>query len=325
MSYSVREEDFESIQTEWEQMLPACSTNTIFLTPWWQRVWWRRFGEGWELRILSVWEDDKVLGIAPLMARDGVMSFVGGTDLFDYHDFIVPQGKEALFFDSLCDYLIKLDWRRLDLTSLPQGSPTLRHLPSLAEKKGIAVEVVEEDMTPIASLPSTWDDYLSGLTKKNRHELRRKLRRLERADGAHQYVCDNPDSLVGCMQDFFSLHKASSPDKMGFLTPERESFFEDIALELAPRGQFKLYFLEISDTRVASCICFDYADSYLLYNSGYHPDFSSLSVGLLNKALCIKEAIEEGRRSFEFLRGSERYKYELGGKDQAIYQMRLSR
>ncbi len=116
------------------------------------------------------------------------------------------------------------------------------------------------------------------------------------------------------MDDFFPLMRASSHDKDDFLTPEREDFFKKLALELAPRGQFKLYFLEVDGVRVASCICFDYAGTYLLYNSGYDPEFSTLSVGLLNKALCLKEAIEEGRECFDFLRGNERYKYDLGGK-----------
>ena len=127
------------------------------------------------------------------------------------------------------------------------------------------------------------------------------------------------------MRDFFRLHRASSAEKHAFMTPERERFFLDIAIELASQGRFKLYFLEVDGIRAASCICFDYGDSYLLYNSGYEPSYASLSVGLINKALCIQDAIEKGKRSFEFLRGRERYKYNLGGKDRAIYKMVVRR
>ena len=48
-------------------------------------------------------------------------------------------------------------------------------------------------------------------------------------------------------------------------------------------------------------------------------------MGLLNKALSLKEAIEEGKHSFDFLRGTERYKYNLGAKDQVVYQMVVRR
>jgi len=325
MPYSVGVEDLETIRGEWEQLLPYCVTNTIFVTPGWQGIWWRHFGNGWEQRILSVRIDGEILGIAPLMVRDGVVSFLGETDLFDYHDFLIRRGGEEPFYDTLWDYLAKLDWHTLNLTSLPQESSTLKYFPAMVVKKGVSVEVVEEDAAPIARLPSTWDEYLSGLLKKQRHELRRKLRRLERADHAHQYTCADAETLEGCMQDFFRLLRASSPEKMLFLTPERERFFVDVALEFAPKGQFKLFFLEVNDVRVASCICFDYADSYLLYNSGYDPNYSALSVGLINKALCIQQAIEEGRLRFDFLRGNERYKYDLGGKNQVVYRITVRR
>ncbi len=99
----------------------------------------------------------------------------------------------------------------------------------------------------------------------------------------------------------------------------------DIGAQLASRDQLKLFFLEVDGARVAACICFDYAGSYLLYNSGYDPEFARLSVGLLNKALCIRDAIEEGRSRFEFLRGTERYKYDLGATDRALYRISAQR
>ena len=325
MSYCVREEALESIREEWEAILPSCATNTIFVTPGWQEVWWRNFGEDSQLSILTVRSTDELLGIAPLMVKDGVVSFVGDKDLFDYFDFLVPQGTEAAFYEALCDYLLKLDWHTLELSSLPQESPTLRYLPTVADIQGVSVEVTREEMTPVASLPTSWDQYLARLTKKNRHELRRKLRRLERADNARQYSVDDLDDVTAGMSDFFRLLRASSDEKDEFLTPDREQFFLDVALELAPKDRFKLYFLEVSGVRVASCICFDYGDSYLLYNSGYDPNYSDLSVGLLNKALCIRDAIEEGRHSFNFLKGTERYKYDLGGTDKAVYELVVRR
>ncbi|MCH8206038.1 MAG: GNAT family N-acetyltransferase [Chloroflexi bacterium] len=321
MPITVEVTDFEGIEDQWGELLPSCATNTIFVTPWWQRVWWDHFGDGSELQLLTVRDGDRLLGIAPMRIREGVLSFLGDTDLFDYHDFLVARGSEEAFYEALCDHLQYLNWRSMFLGSLPEGSPTLTHLPLMAERMGMSVEVSEEDTAPVAYLPTSWDGYLAGLSKRDRHELRRKLRRLDNADHAHQYICDNPETLAGCMGDFFRLLRSSSPEKAAFLTAERESFFSDVASELASRGQFKLYFLEVDEKRVASCICFDYGDSYLLYNSGYDPDYASLSVGLLNKALCIREAIEQGRQRFEFLRGAERYKYDLGGKDRVLYQL----
>lgn len=321
MGLTVQEETFESIWSDWERILPSCSTNTVFVTPWWQKIWWDNFCADNELSILSVREGEEVIGIASLMLSDGKLTFTGDKELFDYFDFLVPKNNEARFYETLFDHIMDMDWQSIDLPSLPQDSPTLDYMPRLARERGLEVKVEQEETTPVAYLPDSWDEYLAGLRKKDRHELRRKLRRLEAADSPRQYSCYSPE----CMQDFFRLLRASREDKKEFLTPEREKFFTDIAQELSSRNQFKLYFLEVNGERVAGCICFDYDESYLLYNSGYDPSYSQLSVGLLNKALSLQTAIEEGRRSFNFLKGNERYKYNLGGKDEAVYHLTARR
>lgn len=325
MAYSVQRESFDTIGDEWEDILSRTAANTIFITPWWQRLWWERYGDDAHLELLSVRRDDALLGIAPLMINGDALSFLGDTDLFDYHDFLVSDGCEADFYNALWRHIAALDWQTLALKSLRQDSHTLKRLPALAQADGCETEITQEDVSPYAVLQPTWDEYLAGLRKKDRHELRRKLRRLQNGGNANQYACSDPDTIADAMPDFFRLMRASSGDKDDFLTPDRERFFGELARELAARGQFKLFFLEVDQARVAACICFDYDDNFLLYNSGYDPEYSALSVGLLNKALCIREAIESGKRRFDFLRGDERYKYNLGGKDQTVHELTIRR
>ncbi len=325
MTETVRIDGFDETQAEWAELLSRCPSNTIFVTPTWQRVWWECFGGEPGPQIISLYDDGEALGIAPIMSRNDTISFLGDTDLFDYHDFIVPAGREAAFHAALWHQLERMEWRTVDLTSLRQDSPTLQHLPALAKARGHSVEVVEEAMSPVAALPPTWEEYVAGLPKKHRHELKRKLRKLEAAGDVRQYVLDTPEQVCERMADFFRLHRASSPDKAEFMTEQRERFFRRIGAEFSARGQFRLELMELSRTVVASCINFDYRDSYLLYNSGYDPAFSHLSVGILNKALSIKEAIGAGKHFFDFLRGTERYKYNLGAEDRAVYRLTVRR
>ena len=321
----VQVEEFESIQPEWENILPHCSTNTIFTTPWLQILWWKHFSNGNKLIILSIRNNAGIVGIAPLVSCNEEITFLGGTDLFDCHDFLVRTGMEPEFYTVLWNHLIDLNWNTLNFGSLPANSPTLTYLPDAAKSSRIHLKITEEDKSPVALLPNTWDEYIEGLSKKHRHELRRKLRRLEAQDSYIQYLCDDERAVLENMDDFFRLHRASRPDKRAFLTPKRERFFMDMAMDLVSRGQFKLSLLEIDNVRVAASICMDYNGSLLLYNSGYDPNYSSLSVGLLNKALFIKQAIKDGKKSFDFLRGDERYKYHLGGIERSVYSMKIRR
>ena len=315
----------EGIEGDWGDLLPSCLTNTVFLTPWWQTTWLKHFGDASKTRLIRVRDDNGTLvGIAPMNIADGAVTFMGDTDLFDYRDFLVSRGAEDTFYPEVFDEIDTWEWDTLDLESVPEGSPTMESAAEAANGRSWHISIEVEDKAPIKSLPTEWDDYVMGLGKKYRHELRRKIRKLGNAGDVVQYDCA-PDMLSGCLPDFFRLHRMSSPEKAEFMTDVRERFFTEIAEEAADRGSLKLSMLELDGVRVAACINFDYEDSYLLYNSGYDPVYSQLSVGFVNKAWTIKDAIESGKRTYDFLRGTERYKYDLGAEDRSIYTIRIRR
>ncbi len=326
MTPFTRLDSYQCARAHWESILPCCIANTFFMTPQWQQAWWDQFGDGTEMMLLELTEHGGVTCIAPLARRDRTISFIGGQDLFDYNDFLVSPGSEDSFYTSLMDLLDDEDWDTIDLPSLQGGSPTLSYVPDLAQRRGYSVQIEEEDVAPSVMLPGDWDSYLGLLSKKDRHELRRKLRRLE--SSGHEvryYKLSDPAEVEAGLDDFFSLMRFSKETKDSFLTPGRESFFRSAALAMARIGVFRLFFLEFDQERVAAAMCFDYGDTRHLYNSGFNPEYRYYSVGLLLKALCVKDAIEEGKARFDFLRGAEPYKYDLGGKDRTIYHMVVRR
>ena len=313
------------IEAIWEQILVDCSTDSIFITPWWQGTWWRRFGTNERISIEPIRSDGNLLGISPLMIHRRVASFIGDPNVYDYMDFPVMHGKEEEFFEQLWSNLKTMEWDVLDLRSIVENSPSLAFLPHLAEESGYIVKVEEAEKTPFIKLPKTWDIFVADLRKKDRHELRRKLRRLNERVDPIQYLVDTSQSILDNMDDFFYLMEKSGSEKENFLNDGNKEFFKDIARELSTRGQFKLYFMEIEGRKVASCICFDYGDVYFLYNSGYLPEFSFLSIGLLNKAFTIEDAITNRKVEYNFLKGNERYKYNLGAQSKIVCDLMIER
>ena len=89
---------FQSLQEEWERLLPFSETDTLFLHPQWQRVWWETLGKNSKLHLLSISAETEMLGIAPMVLNEQEFSFLGGTDLFDYHDFVIRKDREEEFF-----------------------------------------------------------------------------------------------------------------------------------------------------------------------------------------------------------------------------------
>ena len=246
---------------------------------------------------------------------------MGSQDTFDYNDFLIRLGYEEGFYQTLLESMDHQDFQNLCLFSLRDTSPTLELFPDMARKMGYTVEIEEEDVTSGIALPGTWDEYLALLNKKDRHELRRKLRRMDSQSDWKWYSLSEPTQVAERLGEFISLMRQSRADKDEFMTPERERFFSNITQRMAELGQLHLYFLDMDGSTVATSLCFDYGGSRLLYNSGYDPEYGYFSVGLLLNAMCLKDAIEQGLDYFDFLRGPEPYKAHLGGQQRSLYQM----
>ncbi|MDO8689599.1 MAG: GNAT family N-acetyltransferase, partial [Dehalococcoidia bacterium] len=309
-----------TLSQEWDGLLEHDVARNIFLTPQWQELCWRNLhDESWELFLFSVRGGNDPLGIAPLRRRGDTICFIGNAEVSDYLDFILKKGEEETFYQVLLDTLKAEDWATLDLCSLSASSPTLKHLPPMALSLGFSVTVEEETVAPAMDLPSSWDEYLASLDKKERHELRRKARRMA-ANVSPRYYSLEGQELNHGMDDFLRLHRVSKDDKAIFMNEQMEGFFRAMAARFAEEGWARLYFLEANEERVATALCFQYGNESLLYNSGFDPAYGWLSVGLLLKSYCIQDAIESGKKRFDFLRGSEHYKYELGGVDMPVYR-----
>jgi len=315
-------ESFAAASQQWHELLARRAWTTLFITPEWQRIWWEQFGdERSDLCLLTVGPSDAPLGIAPLVMQGDTLTFVGDTDLFDYHDFVeVAPG----FHEALAACLADEPWQTIDLRSVPAFSPAIEALPVAFRAIGCDVTVEDEDVVPGLDLPSTWDEYLAGLRKKDRHELRRKLRRLDAAGDVRLVEADS-SALESEFDAFCDLMAESRDEKRDFMLPERATFFRRVVEWTSDAGFLRLFFLELNGERVAATLSFDYAGRRLLYNSGYRLAHGHLAVGLMLKALCIKDAIERGMTYFDFLRGPELYKYDLGGTNVALRRILVRR
>ena len=315
---------FGQIRSQWQELLGHSSVNNLYVTPAWQELWWDSFQDGESLAGFYLTDDaGAVTAIASLSREGDDYSLVGNSDTFDYNDFVIAAGAEQAFYPTLLDNIEANGGKRLDLFSIGEDSPTLAILPDLARQRGYAVDIEPEDVAPRLILPDTWDDYLAGLSKKDRHELRRKLRRLDGQAGWRWYCVSDPDEAAQRMDTFVDLMRRSDPAKAEFLTDEREAFFRQMVATTASEGVLRLFFMEMDEMTVAASLCFDYDNVRMLYNSGHDPEYRYYSVGLLLHSLCLRDALERGYRYFDFLRGNEPYKYRLGGSDHQLYRISI--
>ncbi len=311
---------FTEAEKDWNRLHSLSREPFVFNSSLWHRVWWENFGFG-EPLIASVRSDGEVKLVASMNISDGIAHYIGGEDLTDYHDFIYAADSPSSYpyIRAAIEALFSLEGvRRINLRSLQEDSPTCDNLIRISDELRLIYRMEYEDVAPRLILPNSWEGYLAMLSKKNRHELRRKLRRLEGSGDIHLTELFDHSEISAGMDEFFALHRMSSYEKKGFMTDAREAFFRLMTASLAHREQVRLLFLELDGERVAVSLSFVVGDIKYLYNSGYNPAYGSLAVGLLNHVYNIKRSIEEGFTVFDFMRGAERYKIDLGA-----YQKRL--
>lgn len=312
-------DSLEAVEADWLKLASAGAARHVFFTPEWARAWFETAGGG-ELRLHKVRNDGRLIGLVPLLRKDGVTTLLGDKEVCDYLDVLALPGEETKVVEALLEDF-EAGGEVLDLVPLRPDSVLFQLLPALAEKRGVCCATEMIDVSFDVPLPSSWEEYLKALRGKDRHELRRKLRNLSKSGETSFY---NVPPTSENMRDFFHLFRISREDKEAFMTPGREAFFTRLAHDLGEMGWVQLSFLELDEQRVATAMCFDYGDAISLYNSGYEPEFGPLSVGLLCKAMTIRQAIEKGRKVYDFLRGAEDYKFHLGGKPFSIYRMVLT-
>ncbi len=295
----------------------------LFVLPEWLKVWWTEFNNGAKPHLISIRKKETLLGLAPLQKKNNRVSFIGNTDVCDYLDFIVAAGKETEFFEILFDYLVQENTKYLDLGLLRPDSTVLLNLLKVAQAQGCKITTQSEDIALELGLPITWDEYLGQLKGKQRHEVKRKFRRLDEAGDVRLRVATDTDDIRNQLPTFFELFNLSSEEKATFMTDQMRSFFRELTRTMANAGLLRLYVLELNASPVAMSLCFDFNNTLYLYNSGFDPRYRALSVGLLCKVLSIKDAIQRGRRKYDFLKGSEVYKYRLGGQEVPLSSCRI--
>ena len=284
----------------WSALAARRQPPSIFLTPEWIAV--ARAHEATQPITLAVGER----GIAALAREaDGTITFAGG-QLTDEQDVIAEPGRDREVAAAMARWIVAQRPPRVRLDYVPEERPTL------------------DAIAPVLDLPRSYDAYVRALGKTERHELRRKVRRLEAA-GVARFRFAPPAERGVVLDRFFALHRLSRGEKAAFMTPDVQRFFRDVADALAPLDRLRLGVLSFDGTDAAVLFGFALGNVIALYNAAYDPGLASLSVGIVSHAWAVREAIADGCTRYDLLRGGEPYKYDLGARERWLARLDAER
>lgn len=305
---------------QWDDFVSNSTTATFFQTADWLLLWVKHFGGN--IKIFTVYENDTLVGIAPFAVIEDHLELLGtspvldGELVTDFGDIITLQGKEKDVWEAiLTEFRIQNSEirKKLKLNFIREDSPSLPVLKDLGGK------TEEIDVAPYLELPPSWNEYLSHLDRHDRHELKRKIKRIEREEAFKACVEGEPSDI----DEFFRLMGVSGEQKRNFLSKQMRMFFQDVFDTFFPKNNLTLCFLKLDGKNIAAVMGFTFKGQFLLYNSGFDQTYRNLAPGFILKTYLIKYAIEKRMKRFEFLRGGERYKYDLGGKVRKLFRIQI--
>jgi CelD/BcsL family acetyltransferase involved in cellulose biosynthesis len=321
-------EEFGRFREPWNNLLLASSQNGIFLTHQWFTAWWKCFSENRSLEVF-VFKDDQEewQGIAPLMRDGDSLRFLASQEVTDYCDFVVFQNREEEVYRTLLKTIRKdyPDIEVVELMNLKSESAAVSILPSLATEEGFECSLFISEVAPFLELPTSYEDFLSGMKRKNRHELKRKLKRMSQLEGAQLEEVTDQQSLQTWIQAFIELHRKSDRSKREFWEKTgMTDFFLEIVHQFSPEKWLELSLLLDGKKPVALLLNFLYGDEIDFYNAAYDKTYAWYTPGLYLFHHRLSKAISEGKRKADFLRGREKYKYYFGAKDSKILNLVLT-
>lgn len=323
------ETQFDQMKVEWNSLLSLSASHVPFLRHEYLTSWWRNLGgEEWksgELAILIQNDDNEGLtGIAPFFLNGENILLLGSHEISDYLDLITPEENLENFTSEIMSYLSSEQaphWKRMDLYNLPDRTPSLQSIKNAAVKAGFKVSQDVLQPAPSIALPSSWEEYLDSLEGRYRSEIHRKDRNAETYFlPVDWYIVTDHNQIENEMDAFLDL-MADNPEKAQFLTDPMRKQLKETALAADREDWLQLAFLTVGGVKAAGYLNFDFQNVIWVYNSGINSTFENISPGWVLLSRLIEWAINQGRSTFDFMRGDETYKYQFGGVDQQVVRM----
>lgn len=333
------EEGFESLKQDWDKLVNRPEVDThVFQTFDWQKLWWKYFGADNKLQILTVWKNDDLVGIAPFFIDTisffGLydykkLKFIGSSipntdavggftsySISDYLDIIVHPDFSKPFVDVFLNYLDKnrslVDQIKLNELS-ENGTFINLVLPELWQR-GWKFKSKAKEVCPQIQLPDTIEEYLDGLHRKSRYNLRYSKRAVIEKGLFKVYQVKNKDELDSAFEKFVSIHQKRW-NKRGypgiFVNNEYQNFLKDIGEAFDEKDLLRMSTaIDNNGQCIAVNFAFKFKNRIYDYQKAFddESDLAKYSPGRALTYFLIEDAISGKCKCVDLLRGGEKYK-----------------
>ncbi|MDQ3932184.1 MAG: GNAT family N-acetyltransferase [Actinomycetota bacterium] len=324
------EESFPTgrLADRWEALVASDPSASLFHGARFLRLWCRHLCH-WDLRLRFLHDSGELIGVVPEVREvtsDGrrIVHFAGGYHVTDYLGPVSRPEHRSDVVDVWFDELeAERDWDELLAAGLADDAGWHQLIAERASGGGMSVNGPRrEDVCPRIDLAGGWEGYLARLTSKQRHEIRRKARKLSREAGVAKLVAVDVHELSAAIDEFFTLNRAAGGEKSRFFVDDSMyAFFQSLAAEFGPERTLRVHRLDVEGRPGAISVSLTHGSEWGLYNSAFELELRPLAPGMVLLAELIRIAGEDGFGVFDLLRGDEPYKYRYGAEDRGVQRL----
>ncbi|MBL9086153.1 MAG: GNAT family N-acetyltransferase [Planctomycetia bacterium] len=297
----------EALTPAWRALL---TDRQFFVGPDWVRSWLEGPGRPLTPHVLTVREGSRLVGVLPLAARRRVVSTCGADEGLAHVDVVAEPGRAAAVADLVLAHLDGEAWARWRVHRVAEGGALHAALRARADRRPVLERFV--GACPYVEHHGDWASFLKDLSKHQRHEATRQLRRFfEGPDAAVRWVTD-PADVDAALDVVFDLHKRrfeALGKPTAFARPEVRAFHGTLARRLADRNALMLGVLSDGGRPVAAAYGAHLGGTTSFFNAGIDPAFARAGAGVVLRCLVLKDAVlAAGRHELDLLEGCQEWK-----------------
>jgi CelD/BcsL family acetyltransferase involved in cellulose biosynthesis len=304
----------DTLVADWRQLVVDVPEASYFQTPDWALSWMNNFGADRPARIACWYDGDRLLGLVALHRHSerlhsrlpvvlSAWSLLGSG--YSSADHLGVVATDSVFPDVVAWLRRTFSSQTLLMSGLPESQ--LHRYSALGEGAVIA----ETQCPRIALQPSP------PIPPKFAKKLAYYLRRLNKEGVEFSWMGPGEIDAV-LLESLADLHEDRWEMKSGDRPPHlrnRLQFFADLVrLGDDDRGP-RCIVAKVDRKIVGVLLGFVSNGTFAYFQTGWDPAFAPLSLGTVLVERAISESAQRGLSTFDFLRGTEQYKYRFGAED----------
>ena len=203
------------------------------------------------------------------------------------------------------------DWDAIELGNVDSDDEAITNLVARMHGAGCSVSESAADSYWAVDLPATWDEYLAGISKSHRKQLRQLERRVLDGDRVTWHRVQTEEDLKNAWNVLVDLHqrrRQSLGERGCFASQAFHDFHHEVAQRLLQKNQLRVSWLELDGAPAAAEYHVADGTTTYAYQGGVDPNRLSEEPGRLSTIRCMQQAIAERHIRVDFLRGDEPYK-----------------